>query len=211
MKTEVFSAVILVLFFIVSCKKDTAPPDSTPEPDKASPRIAIKLNIGYVTPSKIDSAVLLWEIAGKTRVAPLHLSNDTLYAITKDFRKGAGRLTVQIFSSVKLPNESLQFEKRTEVTLKEKQAINWAAPASYEDLGWNPASCILPITSKKRCCKPTRSVYLPLGSESGKYNAPEACPLITGQRRRVRSPCSFSIISSSVVRDWFPIWPLSTL
>jgi hypothetical protein len=163
MKIKFFSAVILALLSIVSCKKDTAPRDSTSEPDVALPLIAIKLNTSYVTRSKVDSALILWEVDGQTRTARMQMSNDTLYALTKDFRKGAGRLTVQVFSSVKLRNEPLQFERRMEVTLKEKQSIHLAAPESYDDAEWNPRVILMDEDTKLTAIialRPTDSYFL---------------------------------------------------
>ncbi len=74
-----------------------------------------------------------------------------------------------------------------------------------------PGSCIFPTTSKKRFCKPASSVYFPRASASGKFIAPDACPSITGQRRRVFWPSSFSIMSSSGANDWLSSWPAPSL
>ena len=138
MKPRHFAAILLGIAFLAACKKEPSQQVPKPEPDEAAPRVAIKLNEAYLFAAKIDSATLLWEINGQAQEAKMQVSNDTLFAETKTLAKGAGRLTVQVFSNVKLRHQSLQWERREELTLKERQSVNWKAPADYNDAAWNP-------------------------------------------------------------------------
>lgn len=147
MKPTFLTAALLGLLFATGCKKDPVQPAPSP-PEEEAPRIAIKLNGDYLPAAKIDSANLIWELNGQVQEAKMELSNDTLFAETKSLAKGAGRLTVQVFSKVVLRYRNLQWERRTELTLKNKQSVNWKAPTGYEDAEWNPRVILIDPPSR---------------------------------------------------------------
>ncbi len=132
------AAVVALIAAILfnACKKEELPP--LPQPVDNSERIAIKLSSQYLNAAKVDSALVQWEVNGLVQEAKMQLSNDTLHTTTKIFQKGRGRLTVQVFSNLRLNQQKLQWEKREELELKEKASVNLAAPAGYEDQGWFP-------------------------------------------------------------------------
>lgn len=139
---------LLGIVFVIGCRKNPTQPGPAPVPEEEAPRIAIKLNADYLSAIKIDSAILSWELNGQVQEAKMQVSNDTLFTETKSLSKGAGRLTVQIFSRVLLRQRSLQWEKRTDLTLKEKQSVNWQAPANYDDAQWNPRVILVDAPSQ---------------------------------------------------------------
>jgi hypothetical protein len=145
---NLLTAVLLGITLLSSCKKERLTQNPPPSLDEQAPRIAIKLNPNYLSAEKIDSATLIWETTTGTQEAAMRVSNDTLFAQTNTLSKGNGRLTVQIFSNVKLRHQSLQWEKRVEITLPKKQSINWTAPTGYEDGGWNPRVILIDALSK---------------------------------------------------------------
>jgi hypothetical protein len=148
MKPGLLTAALMGILFITGCKKQPIQPAPAPVPNEEHPRIAIKLNNDYLPAAKIDSAILLWELNGQAQQDKMEISNDTLFTETKNLLKGAGQLTVQIFSKVVLRQQNLQWEKRTALTLKEKQSVNWKAPANYDDAGWNPRVIMIDQPSK---------------------------------------------------------------
>lgn len=148
MKPNILTAAIVVMALISACKKDPAPQKPAPKPEVENPRISVKLNPAYLDARKVDSAFAMWELNGQVQQAKMQLSNDTLFTETKDFTKGSGRLTVQIFSKTQLRQKNLQWEKRLDVTLKEKQPVNWTAPASYDDAAWFPRVILVDGPSK---------------------------------------------------------------
>lgn len=127
------TALLWVILLLAACKKQPIP-----SPVEEKYRIAIKLNSTYLTAEKIDSALLSWEINGKIQTERLQLSHDTLFTETKNLDKGTGVLTVQLFTNIELRQRSLQWEKRTEVIVKDDQSIDWAAPLNFEDNNWFP-------------------------------------------------------------------------
>ena len=148
MKPGLLTAALLGMVLIIGCKKEATPPGRAPIPGDENPRLAIKLDQDYLTAAKIDSAILLWEINGQVQQAKLQLSNDTLFTETKNLTKGAGQLTVQIFSKIVLRFRNLQWEKRTNVSLQDKESVNWKAPASYDDVEWNPRVIMIDAPSR---------------------------------------------------------------
>lgn len=129
-------AVLLTVLLFTACRKDDPP--TTPPPVEKKNGIAIKLNAQYFSADKIDSAILLWQINGKTQTEKLRLSHDTLLTDGAALDKGAGTLTVQIFSGVVLRQRKLQWERRVDLRLKQDEQINWNAPADYDDTDWFP-------------------------------------------------------------------------
>src|SRR5215218_6694249 len=111
MKPGKLTAALVGLALLAGCKKEPIKPIPPPSPAEENPRVAIKLNSGYLPADKVDSAVLVWEINGQLQEATMQLSNDTLFTETKDLTKGAGRLTVQLFSKTTLRQQNLQWEK----------------------------------------------------------------------------------------------------
>ena len=142
------TSLLLTIIVLAGCKKEKSTPPPAPNPSEEAPRIAIKLNEAYMPAGKIDSAVLVWEIAGQVQQATMQLSRDTLFAETKNLIKGAGRLTVQVFSKISLRQQNLQWEKRADITLPEKQSVNWTAPTGYEDAAWFPRVILVDAPSK---------------------------------------------------------------
>ncbi|HYK55678.1 MAG TPA: hypothetical protein VEV15_04305, partial [Flavisolibacter sp.] len=124
---------LLSIILLAACEKQPLSP-----PVEKNHRIAIKLNDTYLAAEKIDSALLFWEINGKVQTQRLQLSHDTLFTETKHLDKGTGVLTVQLFTSIELRQRKLQWEKRTDLTLKDGQSIDWAAPLNFEDNNWFP-------------------------------------------------------------------------
>jgi hypothetical protein len=138
MKSKLLTAALISVALITGCKKKPPLHPPTPGPGEANPRVAIKLNQAYLSAANIDSATLVWEINGQVQEAKMQLSNDTLFTETKSFSKGTGQLTVQIYSTLLLRQQKLQWEKRTALTMIEKGSVNWEAPAHYDDAGWFP-------------------------------------------------------------------------
>lgn len=136
MKTLSTLTMFLALLLITGCSKPPIQP--LPAPPAVNAGIVIKLNNHYLTAEKIDSAILFWEINGKTYQERMRLSNDTLKVQAKHLDEGAGMLTLQLFSNVRLRQRKLQWEKRWNVTLKADEAIAVAAPSGFEDNGWFP-------------------------------------------------------------------------
>ena len=148
MKPGKLTAALVALVLLAGCKKEPIKPPPTPTPEEQAPRVSIKLNTGYLPAANVDSAVLVWEVAGQVQQANMQISNDTLFTETKNLTKGAGRLTVQLFSKTTLRQQNLQFEKRTELTLPEKQSVNWAAPTGYDDAAWFPRVILIHVPTK---------------------------------------------------------------
>ena len=137
MKTSsIVTAVLFAVAFVTGCRKPPISP--LPAPPEKKVGIAIKLNSTYLPADKIDSAVVLWEINGKLQQEKMQLSNDTLQINAKQLDKGAGLLTLQVYSNVRLRQRKLQWEKRWNVTLKADESIAVAAPAGFEDNLWHP-------------------------------------------------------------------------
>ena len=139
MKPGFLIAATFSLVLITACTKEPQKePPAPPPPLEENPRVAVKLNAGYLPAASVDSAILLWELGSQVQTAKMQLSNDTLFTETKNFSKGSGRLTLQIFSKILLRHKNLQWEKRAELVLKDGEAVNWKAPAGYDDTAWNP-------------------------------------------------------------------------
>jgi hypothetical protein len=140
-KTGMLTGILLSIVWIIGCTKTgTSPVPPTAEKNAS---IVIKLNNNYLPAEKIDSAVLSWEINGKLHQESMHLSNDTLSIKTKSLDKGDGMLTLQLFTSVRLRERKLQWEKRWNVNLKAGENIHVPAPVSFEDNGWFPRIIML--------------------------------------------------------------------
>lgn len=75
---------------------------------------------------------------GKVQTERLQLSHDTLFVNASTLDKGAGVLTVQLFTNIVLRQRKLQWEKRLETTIKPGQPVHWAAPLNFEDNNWFP-------------------------------------------------------------------------
>ena len=138
MKAKLLTAALLSVALITACKKTPPPCPPTPGAGEANPRVAIKLNQAYLSAANIDSATLVWEINGQVQEAKMQLSNDTLFTETTSLSKGTGQLTVQIYSTVLLRQQKLQWEKRTPLTMVEQASVHWEAPAHYDDAAWFP-------------------------------------------------------------------------
>jgi hypothetical protein len=147
MRLGKLTAALMGLVLLAGCKKEPIKPTPAPAPAEENPRVAIKLNSGYLPAGKVDSAVLVWEINGQLQQATMQLSNDTLFTETKNLTRGAGRLTVQLFSQTTLRQQNLQWEKRTELTLREKESVNWPAPTGYDDAAWFPRVILIDAPS----------------------------------------------------------------
>lgn len=128
------------LLLLAACKKQPLP-----SPVEENHRVAIKLNSTYLAAEKIDSARLTWETNGKVQEVRLQLSHDTLFTETKHLEKGTGVLTVQLFTSIELRQRKLQWEKRTDLTLKDGQSVDWVAPLNFEDNNWFPRVIMLDV------------------------------------------------------------------
>jgi hypothetical protein len=129
-------AVVSISSFLFACKKDHS---VVPPPSPAvNARIAVKLNNSYLPADKVDSAILVWETAGSVQQETMQLSNDTLFIKVKKLNKGAGTLTIQLFTKLELRHRNLQWEKRNVVTLKEQESLNMPAPVNYDDAAWFP-------------------------------------------------------------------------
>jgi hypothetical protein len=148
MKPGILTAILFSMALLTGCKKDPLPHKPTPESGEPNPRVAIKLNQDYLAAANIDSAILVWEINGQVQRAKMHLSNDTLFTETMNLTKGDGRLAVQIFSNIALRFRNLQWEKRVDVALKDKESVNWKAPANYDDAEWNPRVIMVDAPSR---------------------------------------------------------------
>jgi hypothetical protein len=148
MKPRLLTAALMSIVLLIACKKEITQPAPPPVPQEENPRLAIKLTTDYLPAAKIDSAILLWELNGQVQQAKMQLSNDTLFTETKNLTRGSGRLTVQIFSNVVLRYRKLQWEKRTDLTLKDKESVNWKAPANYDDADWNPRVILVDAASQ---------------------------------------------------------------
>lgn len=136
MKPAFLLLVLPAVLLCTACSKDD--PASSPAPVAKKNGIAIKLNAQYVSADKIDSAILFWQINGKTQTEKLLISHDTLLTDGAALDKGAGTLTVQIFSGVVLRQRKLQWERSVDLSLKQYEQVNWNAPASYDDADWFP-------------------------------------------------------------------------
>ncbi|HEV7331209.1 MAG TPA: hypothetical protein VGN63_09230 [Flavisolibacter sp.] len=135
MKRIIIPAILSVFIGTIACKKETTP---SPAPTEKNARLAIKLNSNYLAPANVDSAILLWEINGKVQQETMQLSNDTLFTALNKLDAGNGRLTVQVFSNINVRNRKLQWEKRTELEVKQNQSVNLDAPLHYDDPDWYP-------------------------------------------------------------------------
>lgn len=131
-------AVAVLAAFLFACKKQPGNPTAPVPPAEKDLRLAVTLNNAYLPGEKIDSALLIWEQNGQVQEAEMQRSNDTLFTDLKKLNKGAGRLTIQLFTGVTLRSRHLQWEKRVETTLSGNESIHLAAPEGYDDPAWFP-------------------------------------------------------------------------
>jgi hypothetical protein len=125
-----FSAALL----ISSCKKENDFPENLP----VNNDLEIRLDTSYVPFSKIDSALVIWEVAGQVQQHKLKLSGDTLRFPVHQLIVGKGRMTLQLYTQVKHRGEYLQFEKRWNAHVSKQNSIIAAGPAGFNDGDWLP-------------------------------------------------------------------------
>lgn len=135
MKNLKISAIITlaVMAIIGGCNKAK----ENPFPGDKNPRVAVKLNSHYLPAGKVDSAIVTWNINGQIQQERMQVSGDTLFTEISKLSKGSGRLTIQLFSSVQLRQQNLQWEKGVDATLKDV-SMNITAPVDIDDPAWFP-------------------------------------------------------------------------
>lgn len=129
-----FSGIITGSLLLGACKKNKEEYKTPAGPGN----LAIKLDTSYMPVNKIDSALAVWEINGSSKTLKLQLSGDTLRAPLQEFSEGNGRLTIQLYTKVKVNNTDLQWEKRWQFELQHTEPLILQGPASYEDNNWMP-------------------------------------------------------------------------
>jgi hypothetical protein len=127
-------ALFTVLTFS-ACKKGVDEPKPIRVEDKKYLNIVLH---PYIHPSEVDSAIAKWKVGGVEKTVKLVLRNDSLYADVQLFTKGAGAMTVQIFSNKKLENKSLQFERSLSLDLQHTSNIRINGPENIQDVNWKP-------------------------------------------------------------------------
>lgn len=127
-------ALFTVLAFS-ACKKGVDEPKPIPIEGKKHLNVVLH---PYLQPSEIDSAIAKWIVGGVEKTVKLSLRNDSLYADIQSFAKGAGTMTVQIFSNKKLENKPLQFERSVSLDLQHTSNVRINGPDSIQDVNWKP-------------------------------------------------------------------------
>lgn len=132
---KILLATLLLTSFLNGCKKDDV---VIIPPTVKENVIAVKLDNSYMPASKVDSAIITWELNGQVQQEKMQLSNDSVYANIKKFTKGNGRLGIQLYTKTKLKQQDLQWERRMELNLKHEESLVWNAPADVNENGWFP-------------------------------------------------------------------------
>lgn len=127
-------ALITVLAFS-ACKKEAIEPKPTPVEEKKYLNVVLH---PYIHPTEVDSAIAKWKIGGVEKSVKLSLRNDSLSADVKAFSKGAGTITVQIYSNKRLANKSLQYERAVNINLQQTHNVRINGPESIQDKNWKP-------------------------------------------------------------------------
>jgi hypothetical protein len=130
--TSLFT-ILLVAF--TACKKSLVEP--TPVPDEEKKYLNVVLH-PYLQPLEVDSAIVKWKVAGVEKIVKLSVRTDSLYADVHAFPKGAGTMTVQIYSNKKLANKSLQWERTINLDLQHTHHVRINGPESFQDQNWKP-------------------------------------------------------------------------
>ena len=129
------SLFILVVLFS-SCKKDKEEaPAPAPQPDKD---LTISLNAAYMPGSKIDSAIVSWEVNGETKTVKMQVAEDKLTAPLNAFTEGNGVLKLQLYSNLKFVYFSSVWLQEKQLVLKHKEAVSLQGPSGFEDIQWLP-------------------------------------------------------------------------
>lgn len=68
--TKTFPFALALLIIVSSCKKDRVD-----APVLQDAQLQVSLNENYMPATKVDSALAIWEVAGKTQTITLHLTS----------------------------------------------------------------------------------------------------------------------------------------
>jgi hypothetical protein len=128
------SGILISCLLTGACKKNKEGYETPAGPGN----LAIKLDTSYTPVNKIDSAIAIWEINGSAKTLKLQLSGDTLQAPLQELSEGNGRLTIQLYTKVKVNNTDLQWEKRWQFQLQHTEPVIVQGPVNYEDKNWMP-------------------------------------------------------------------------
>lgn len=139
--TYCFMALAALLF--ASCSKDpVSKPGTKPGPGEQPPSVKelrLALNDAYLPLAKVDSAVAIWTVNGTAKTVKLQVADGVLKTSLAQFaNRGSGTLTVQLYSQLKVDNQPLQWEYRTDYTLDHTKSVLLTAPASINDPQWKP-------------------------------------------------------------------------
>ena len=127
-----------------SCKKDhdhhNLPGDGGggSQPGPIARNLQLTLN-NYLSSTKIDSALAIWEVNGVNQTVKMALVNDRYQMPLASFNNnGSGILTIQLFSQLKVEGKPLQWERRQAYTLDRTKEVAWAGPVDVNDPLWYP-------------------------------------------------------------------------
>lgn len=141
-KTTCF--LLLLTAFFTSCKKDAVESgnssggNSGNEPVPVAQYLQITMN-AFLSASKIDSALAIWEVNGVTQTERLALlDNRFQLPLATLNNNGKGFLSIQLFSQLEVDGKSLQWEYRVPYTLNTTKAVTIPAPVDMNDALWNP-------------------------------------------------------------------------
>ncbi|HZH65338.1 MAG TPA: hypothetical protein VEY10_10645 [Flavisolibacter sp.] len=126
---------LFTVLALSACKKGVDEPKSIPIEEKKYLNVVLH---PYLKPTEIDSAIAKWKVSGAEKSVRLSLRNDSLYADVQSFTRGAGTMTVQLFSNKKLENKSLQFERTVNLDLRHNSDVRINGPESIQDVNWRP-------------------------------------------------------------------------
>jgi hypothetical protein len=133
-KATPVSLVVMITLLLGACKKDKETDNLPPAPGNLDVRLAA----AYMPADKIDSAIVVWEVNGHSKTVRLQISGDTLRAPLENFTEGNGRMTIQLYTKVKVNQADLQWEKRWQFQLQHDQPVLLQGPVNYEDKDWMP-------------------------------------------------------------------------
>ena len=101
--------------------------------------LKIELQQPYLTICKIDSAFVVWEINGAKQKLQLEKHTDTLLADVSQLKQGNGKLTVMLYTNIKLQySYKLQWVHEKQISLSRETDLSLHGPESKKDASWLP-------------------------------------------------------------------------
>lgn len=142
--TKTTCLLLLLTVAFASCQKESIEPgkpsggNNSDRPEPFAQYLQITMN-EFLPASKIDSALVIWEVNGVSQTEKLSLVGNLFrLSLATLNNNGNGSLTIQLFSQLKVDGKPLQWEYRSPYTLNRTEAVTVVAPVDMRDPSWNP-------------------------------------------------------------------------